>query len=1315
MNENDAYIFDVELPTSWTFPAGKTWIAGWFISKTNAQFRDLRLRIDDRIFSGIFGQPRPEIELRHRGYAGLPHAGFCFQVEPHRGAKLLRLEILDHGNNWVELWRQPIKAPRGIRRSRPALDPLQVADVIGTLLKARRADSAADLASLARRLALEAASEPLNVHPSPPFWGALEEPSHLGHSQFGKLPTTGWLLHEKQRITRLVGSMDQLIENDLVQGQPRADAIRLFPQHPQAARSQFFGLVELNENLPNPAALKLYADLEDGTRHLVFHRRFRQLSCNHKEQPYPEFHWAVFWEAVQLLRAACRATRISTGNLKGFWPAVQAAYLDFRKNAPRQLPHLEAEKSDPYQRWLRHNRLAPALLAAMQQSAARLTESGPKLAIVADLRGSTSEQVRELADSLRAQIYSRWELCLVVPQKHAGELDGIARRLASKDPRISRIRVKGETHYVSALNAAVHQSTATHLALVPGHARLSQDALLHAAESLSANAELKLLYSDEDRMEDDGRRHTPWMKGAWNPELAISGLFPGQLTFFAKDVLSPLGSFRPEYDRVLAYDLLLRVGDKLKPAQVHHLPFVCYHARASVSLEIDLADPSIEQARKALDETFQRRKWAAAAFFPPAAHDRRRRFHQPHWSKDLLAQNPVTVVIPTRDRLHLLEECVELLGETVDWRYVKLIIVDDHSRDADARRYLETIQQRTDMSCRVVRPADPSAPFNYSHLMNLALPLIDTPLILHLNNDVNAYEPGWLEDMVGWLTQPGVGAVGAKLLYPDKTLNHCGVIIGPHGGLADTPFVHKPEASVPELDWHSTARDVSAVIGGCLLTRTDLYKQLDGFDEKDFGVAYNDVDYCLQILKAGYRIVQTPQAKLMHWGSATRGVTYDESEHIAFVRKYRDFRDPQVSAALTLADGTLQPAPTHYAHSNRAGRLRLLLITHNLNLEGAPLFLLEYATWLVQSAGFSIEVLAAADGPLRENYEALGAHITLMDRNRIFDVRDRREFYDRVAELRATIDWSKIDLVVCNTLMSFWGVHLARQARKPSLFYIHESTSIQRFFGKALREPLLPMVEDAFHDATRSLFLCRATENYYKDYDLNGNFRIVPSWIQLAAIRKFKNAHSRAALRRKYGYADDEVIIANIGTVCERKGQHTFIRAVKNLQTLLRDGRKYRFLLVGGRAGIYLDLLEADIRALDISNLDIIHETRDAYDFFGLADLFVCSSFEESFPRVVLEAMAFETPIVSTDVHGIPDMVKNRAEAWLVKPGDHLALAHTIKTCLDKERSGKSFTPTAYSKVLRYYDYERVLPYHADLAREAVLDNSIVGETPLTH
>jgi glycosyltransferase involved in cell wall biosynthesis len=146
-----------------------------------------------------------------------------------------------------------------------------------------------------------------------------------------------------------------------------------------------------------------------------------------------------------------------------------------------------------------------------------------------------------------------------------------------------------------------------------------------------------------------------------------------------------------------------------------------------------------------------------------------------------------------------------------------------------------------------------------------------------------------------------------------------------------------------------------------------------------------------------------------------------------------------------------------------------------------------------------------------------------------------------------------------------------------------------------------------------------------------------------------------------------------------------------------------RFVLVGARPGIYLDLLNADIARLGLGNLTLVPETREAFDFFLLCDLFVCTSYEESFPRVVMEAMAFRTPIVTTDVHGIAEMVRQRAEAYLVQPGDVEGLSRMMQTCLAKERSGKSLTPTAYSKVLRYYDYEQRMPEQVELAREAWL------------
>ncbi len=524
--------------------------------------------------------------------------------------------------------------------------------------------------------------------------------------------------------------------------------------------------------------------------------------------------------------------------------------------------------------------------------------------------------------------------------------------------------------------------------------------------------------------------------------------------------------------------------------------------------------------------------------------------------------------------------------------------------------------------------------------------------MLHLNNDVNALEPGWLEEMATWFLQPDVGVVGARLVYPEKTLNHTASSSARTAGWPTRPTRRSRRARSPSSG-NAAAREVSAVTGACLLTRTDLYAQLGGFDEKDFGVAYNDVDYCLRVRAAGKRIVYTPQAQLMHWGSATRGVTFDDAEHIAFVQRYPAFRDPYLSRHLHLRDGRLAVRAVD-ARTSRAGKLRLLLLTHNLNLEGAPLFLLEYATWMVREAGFTLEVLAAQDGPLRSSYEALGAHITVVDTGPLYLSPDEDTFHSRLADIKAKIDWDKVDLVVCNTLVCFWGVHLAARAGKPSLFYIHESATIFRFFERKLELDLhrprgggLPPRDPGavpLRGDPRPTTPTSTTTTTSASYRAGSGSTTSP------------RSRARTTAPRcggKHGFAADETIIANIGTVCERKGQHVFLRAIEHFNRQGHRG-KFRFVMVGARPGIYLDLLKRDLARMALPNVTLIPETREVFDFFVAADQFVCTSYEESFPRVVMEAMAFRTPIVSTDVHGIAEMIGQRQQGYLVKPGDTL-------------------------------------------------------------
>ena len=1288
MNENDAYIFDVEEPRAWVFKGEPVWIGGWFLSKVGAAFSDVRAVIDGIPYPGILGMPRPEIEERHRGHTGLPHAGFLLRVTPPASARLLSLELLDAGHHWVEIWRTPIQVARG-GAAGGRYESRLLPDHLHRLLQARRADPGADPAPLADQLVLEGAAVPLDTLPNPPFFGALEKPELVGGTQYGKVRVEGWLIHQEQRIVRLTGSTHPLVENEFEYGSlERQEAAQLFPQHPYAGRSQYFGMLDIDETAPGPAVIKLFAELADGTRHLVFTRRFYPRACHLWEQPLPAFDRRDFLHCALTLRGAASRRNIQLGAPGTQWRALKSAYALYRREAPAVIPP-DPARQDPYAAWQAAGRLTPRLREALTRAARQLGASGPKISVLVDTRGCTPAQLAALSASLSAQLYPQWEAWFVGTPAPAGA-----------DSRCRAEPCAGPKDVVRALNAAAHQSGGALLTLLPGHSRLAPDALLEIAERFAAAPALELAYTDEDRMDDAGRRTDPDFKPGWSPALALSGLFPGHLSVIHRERFLELGSFREGFAAVPWLDVLLRVGDRLDPAHVAHIPLVCHHARAGAPRETDLADPSYEQARRALADALARRGWAAQPFLPESGHRRRERFHQLRWSPALLEQLPVTIVIPTRDRLHLLQECVELLEETVDWRHVRLVIVDDHSRDTDALRYLARIQQRTDLRCTVVRLPDAAAPFNYSRLVNAALPHIATPLVLHLNNDVNALERGWLEEMAGWFTLPDVGVVGAKLVYPDRTLNHTGIVIGPHGGLADTPFAKADERTVG-LAWHAAAREVSAVTGACLLTRADLYRELGGFEENDFGVAYNDVDYCLRVRAAGRRIIYTPQAKLMHWGSATRGVTFDEAEHIAFVRRFPAYRDPYFSAHWRLDGAQVRSRPAGPDRTARTGPPRLLLLTHNLNLEGAPLFLLEYAAHLA-GTGSRLEVLAAQDGPLRSAFEALGAHLTVADTGPLLHAQDDDDFSRQLAELSGRVDWDHVDLVVCNTLFSFWGVHLARSADRPSLLYLHESSSVFRAFETRLALDLHHLVHDALRAATRTLCLCAATRAYYADDD-RGNFRIVPSWIRLADIDEFRRTHDRAAIRRQLGFRDDETVIANIGTVCERKGQHIFLRAADLFNRRHPGGPPVRFVLVGARPGIYLDLLNRDLARLGLPNVTLVPETRDVFSFFAAADMFVCTSYEESFPRVVMEAMAFRTPIVSTDVHGIADLIGQRQDGYLVKPGDVAGLAQMMWTCLAKERSGKSLAPAAYSKVRRLHDSAAVLPGHAQLAREAVL------------
>jgi glycosyltransferase involved in cell wall biosynthesis len=432
--------------------------------------------------------------------------------------------------------------------------------------------------------------------------------------------------------------------------------------------------------------------------------------------------------------------------------------------------------------------------------------------------------------------------------------------------------------------------------------------------------------------------------------------------------------------------------------------------------------------------------------------------------------------------------------------------------------------------------------------------------------------------------------------------------------------------------------------------------------------------------------------------SAAKAQQLPTAGYLAAVRAawtaYRDEAPRAIASSLRTPSSLLPPLASR--------PLRVLLATHNLNLEGAPLFLLEYARYLAEQPGFVVHLISPVNGPLRERFIAAGIVVEFVDLKPALTATTPGDFHGALAQLAPRFTSTCYDLVVPNTMVAFWGVHLAQKLGVPSLLYIHESAPARRFFAPLLASALIPEVEAAFGLANRVAFIATASLAVHARHECRGNFRFTPSWIDVAAIERYAAANPRSALRARLGLPTDALVVANVGSVCERKGQHIYVRAIELLERdLARSGAALpprRYLMVGGREGIYLDSLRHDIALRHLSNIEIVPEVTDPFAYYGAADVFVCSSFEEAFPRVLLEAAIFELPIATTDVNGVPEML-GHDDAWLCPPGDPARLAAAMRGAIEAAHAGDRVRTTrAKVTVVSRFDARTNLPQHLALA-----------------
>jgi len=588
----------------------------------------------------------------------------------------------------------------------------------------------------------------------------------------------------------------------------------------------------------------------------------------------------------------------------------------------RQSPLLKSIRRAPgprpspaYSSWVRANDTPSKadIRRCLQQSAA--FPRRPTLSVLMPVFDPEPAILDKAITSVRDQAYPLWELCIADDASTNPAVAAVIRRHAAADPRI-KVRFRGHRGNISAAsNTALEMATGDFVALLDHDDLLPPLALYWVAESINRHPDARLFYSDEDKIDGRGRRFDPHFKSDFNHVLLLAQNMISHLGVYRRDLVVSLGGFRIGFEGAQDHDLALRCVAAVSRDQIVHIPRILYHWRAiagSTAVSSDEKPVAVTAARLAVTEHVRRFDSDATVEPAPESSIHFRIRHS------LPSPAPlVSIVICTRDHEWLLRTAIESIREKTTYPHYEIVVLDNGSREAAALEYLASLAGRPGIT--VIRD---DSPFNYSRLNNIAVRHSRGQVLCLLNDDIEVLAPGWLEEMVSFAVQPDVGGVGARLWYPDGRLQHGGVIIGA-GGVAG--HAH-PRLAKGERGYFSRAvlqQELSAVTGACLAVRREVFDEVGGLDEQ-IAVAFNDVDLCLRIRAAGYRIIWTPFAELIHHESASRGYEDNPEKLARFQREIRFMQerwgatlttDPYYNPNLSMQSGDYSLAPPRHSKS----------------------------------------------------------------------------------------------------------------------------------------------------------------------------------------------------------------------------------------------------------------------------------------------------------------------------------------------------------------------------------------------------------------
>lgn len=484
----------------------------------------------------------------------------------------------------------------------------------------------------------------------------------------------------------------------------------------------------------------------------------------------------------------------------------------------------------------------------------------PLISIVMPTYNSNIKWLGEVIESVRNQVYPHWELCIADDASTDIEVKILLEKYVQLDPRIKVLFREQNGHISNASNSALEMCTGDFVGLLDHDDLLSPAALYWVADAINSNPDLGMIYTDEDKIDARGTRQSPYFKSDWNLDLFYAHNMFSHFGVYRKTVLDHIGGFRVGFEGSQDYDLALRAMEVIGQDGIFHIPKVLYHWRIhqeSTAGGASAKPYAMIAGERAINDHFKRMGVSGSVEF--TGYGYRPKYEIP--SPEPL----VSVIIPTRNGLALLKKCIDSILLKTLYKYYEIIVVDNNSDEPEILEYLAGMEK-----AGIIRVIQDSREFNYSALNNLAAQSAQGKVLALLNNDIEVISPEWMGEMVSHAMRPDIGAVGAKLLYPNNTIQHAGVLLGV-GGIANHAHRHFPSEHPGYFSRASLVNCFSAVTAACLFVRKDLYEEAGGLDEHNLSVSFNDIDFCLRLIELGYRNVYTPYALLYHHESATRG------------------------------------------------------------------------------------------------------------------------------------------------------------------------------------------------------------------------------------------------------------------------------------------------------------------------------------------------------------------------------------------------------------------------------------------------------------